>query len=96
MSKPLDESIGIRSAALKARIFSVAAAKRRIVHCKVSASDVVRECIEAHLPEIEAQYGIASPAPLGGFDGPAPQQFSPAEKQILGDLKKKAGRKKES
>jgi hypothetical protein len=60
MSGRLNEYIGIRSAALRERIDKVAEAKSRKVRVKVTASDVVRECIEMHLPQLEFEYGLIS------------------------------------
>jgi hypothetical protein len=60
MSERLNEYIGIRSAALRERIDKVAEAKARKVRVKVTASDVVRECIEMHLPQLEFEYGLIS------------------------------------
>lgn len=60
MSGRLNEYIGIRSAALRERIDRVAESKSRKVRVKVTASDIVRECIEMHLPQLEFEYGIIS------------------------------------
>lgn len=67
MAKNLSNYVGFRcSAEMKRRLKKVAQNKKAAlskVHgqLEVNESDIVRDCVLAHLPKLEAQYGIVSP-----------------------------------